>query len=83
MTHYKVLYILVITLLLLGCTENINQSNQIYYSQQSPDYDGQSALYNIPMLSKDQLNEIAVDNDYLNYLERRQDNLLTLNLFQI
>ena len=56
MTHYKVLYILVITLLLLGCTENINQSNQIYYSQQSPDYDGQSALYNIPMLSKDQLN---------------------------
>ncbi|MGM9970402.1 MAG: hypothetical protein ACI35S_08415 [Anaeroplasma sp.] len=72
MTHYKLLYMLVVTSLLLGCTENINQSNQIYYTQQSSDYDGQSALYNIPMLSKDQLNEIAVDNDYLNYKEARQ-----------
>lgn len=57
---------------MFGCTENVNQSNQIYYSQQSTDYDGQSALYNIPMLSKDHLNEISTDDDCLNYKEARQ-----------
>lgn len=57
---------------MFGCTENVNQSNQIYYSQQSTDYDGQSAHYNIPMLSKDHLNEIATDDDCLNYKEARQ-----------
>ena len=72
MSNSKLLYLFIIPLIIYGCTESLNQSNQIFYSQQTQDYDGQSASYNIPMLSKSQLNELSANNECLNYKEARQ-----------